>query len=165
MLGIRDSMVERTMFGLTVIFLAGLSQAMAQVKPSLNDKTLQPTATQPADPVQKQASAGTNLPQRCQPSADETQPSEAWPHNVKLSWNASVPLTTSTSDQIRCYLVYRSATPPDTDTIPIGITLAPETTYLDLHVKPGDYYYAVRAVNVGGETSDFSKNVPVQVPR
>jgi hypothetical protein len=162
MLRIGDSIVKPTMFGLTVIFIAGMSQVMAQA-PRMNDKSLQETATQRADPVQKLVSATTSLPDICKTSVGEAQPSVHGPHSVKLSWNASVPLTTSRNDEISCYLVYRSASPPDKNATLIGIALAPETTYIDLHVESGSYYYAVRAVNVGGSKSDFSKDVSVQV--
>ena len=72
----------------------------------------------------------------------------------------------SRAGSLNCYLIYRTADYFDPKSAPIiGVTRAPDTTYVDLHVEPGSYHYAVRAVSVAGAKSDFSKELPVQVPR
>jgi len=88
------------------------------------------------------------------------------PRTVTLSWHASIPATTSDADAITCYLIYRTADYFDPKSPPIiGVTRAPDTTYVDLHVEPESYHYAVLAVSAAGAKSDFSKELPVQVPR
>jgi len=88
------------------------------------------------------------------------------PHSVTLSWNASVAKSASKLDAVEGYYVYRSlASQTYTENNRINSSPLPGTTCVDTDVQPGEiYYYAVKAVAVGGAKSDFSKEAKAKIP-
>jgi hypothetical protein len=86
-------------------------------------------------------------------------------HVVKLSWNASAPVSKSPRDAIVGYIVYRSTTAHDPNAVAITSSKIPSTTYSDSTVESGKtYYYVTRAVTAGGTLSGPSNEIPVVVP-
>jgi len=87
-------------------------------------------------------------------------------HSVKLTWNPSVPVSTSTRDAIVGYFVYRSKKPHDPNAKQINRTLIAGTTFVDVHVEPGKvYYYTTRAKSAGGMLSGPSNEAQAVIPR
>jgi len=144
-------------------FIVGIAQMSgAQAVSQLNASEPPASSTKAG---QKQPLGDTNPPSICISAGKAAEPAAHGPHAVTLSWHASVPATTSDNDVISCYLIYRTAVSWNPGTAPlIGVTHAPDTNYVDLHVESGNYYYAVRAVSHRGVQSKFSKELPVQVP-
>jgi len=160
MLGIRDSIIKQTILGLTVIFLVGIVQMTAQVKPGLSASTSPPTGTQQPDTAQKRP---TNTTAACNGLGDKTAP--AGDHTVTLSWNPSIPASTLPRDAVIGYIVYRSTKPNDVRALPINTAQLTDTTCVDTQVAPGqNYYYVTRAVSAAGALSGPSNEVRVQIP-
>ena len=145
------------------IFILGIAQMSgAQLASKLSASAAVLTSTKAGH---QQTLADANPPGICTSAAKTAQPAAHGPHTATLSWHASVPGGPNSNDAISCYLIYRTADSWDPDKAPmVGVTRAPNTTYVDLHVESGNYYYAVRAVSHGGAQSKFSRELPVQVP-
>ena len=91
---------------------------------------------------------------------------ESTEHSVKLTWNPSVPVSTSTRDAIVGYFVYRSKKPHDRNAKQINRSLIAGTTFVDVHVEPGKvYYYTTRAKSAGGMLSGPSNEAQAAIPR
>jgi hypothetical protein len=149
---------------LTVLIIGIAQVSVAQVVSGSTADAPLPANTKAG---QHPSPAGVRRPEICVTSAEQAAHLLAHgPRTVTLSWHASIPATRSDADAISCYLIYRTADYFDPRSAPIiGVTRAPDTTYVDLHVEPGSYHYAVRAVSVAGAKSDFSRKLPVNVPR
>jgi hypothetical protein len=88
------------------------------------------------------------------------------PHSVTLSWNATVPTSSSPRDAIKGYSVYRSLTSHIyAESNRISESLVRGTQCVDSAVRPRKtYFYAVRAVTEEGRQSTFSIEIKAVVP-
>jgi hypothetical protein len=161
MLSIRERIPNRLLFRLIAVFLTGICQITAQVKPALRATTSPPNATQQV-PSQRQATTTAALPAACDALGDTAAPGA---HTVTLFWNASVPASAQPRDAVIGYIVYRSTKPQDTSALPINIRHLTDTACVDMHVAPGQiYYYVTRAVSASGALSGPSNEIRVQIP-
>jgi len=151
---------KRIFLGLAVVLLTGPLQIGAQVKPENAGTAPSRTATQLAVtqtntlPTPAAACDGSGI-----------KPTGPGAQTVTLSWNPSVPASAQPRDAVIGYIVYRSATPHDTNAPPINTRRLTETACVDTQVKPGGiYYYVTRAVSASGALSSPSTEVGVRIP-
>jgi len=89
--------------------------------------------------------------------------SGAKPHSVRLSWQSSVPASSSPGDAIKGYNVYRRR--PSGQYIKINVGLIHGTGCTDDSVGAGQtYYYKTNAVSASGAVSGFSQEIKANVP-
>jgi len=139
---------------LICLVLLLVTQLMAQAKPDLQATTSSTASTAIASDKQPAVEPCQALNAKSPPGA----------HTVKLSWNASVPASTSSADAVIGYIVYRSRTPNDLKSLPINLRRITDTACFDVNVSPGaDYYYVIRAVSANG-ISGPSNQVHVHIP-
>ena len=164
MLDILEGAAKRTTLSLVAAALACVSLMMAQSESgseltntpsrSSGDKTVHTT---------KMTASEAPVPVACDKLNDQAPPGS---HTVKLSWNASVPLSASAADKVIGYIVYRSTIANDMGVLPLNIRRLIDTTCVDMHVSPGViYYYVIRAVSARGAVSAPSNAVRVEIPR
>lgn len=163
MLTVVIRVLKRPTVALIAVFLAGMADSAAQVKPGLS-ATPSPAAATHQLVSQKQPSTTATSPAACN-ALGNTAAAHPGNHTVSLSWNASVPATSSSRDAVIGYIVYRSTKPHDTKALPINIQRLVDTKCVDTQVVPGEtYYYVTRAVSARGALSGPSNEVRVKVP-
>jgi hypothetical protein len=87
-------------------------------------------------------------------------------HSVTLTWNASIPRSSSKQDVILGYYVYRSGTSNSyNDTKQLNSEPLPGTQCIDRAVAPGGkYFYVVKAIAGNKLKSDSSNEAAVLIP-
>jgi hypothetical protein len=88
------------------------------------------------------------------------------PHSVSLSWNPTVPASSSPRDAVQGYYVYRSLTSHTySEGDRISRTPLPTTHCVDTTVEPQrTYFYVVKALTTGGTQSGSSAEIKAVVP-
>jgi len=92
--------------------------------------------------------------------------SKSGAHSVTLSWNASIPRSSTKDDAILGYYVYRSSTSNSyDDSNQLNSEPLPGTQCIDRTVAPrGKYFYVVRAIAGNKKKSGNSNEAPATIP-
>lgn len=93
----------------------------------------------------------------------ESVASSSKPHSVRLSWVASIPVSSSPDNAVLGYNVYRRD--PGTEYEKINKDLIPHTSCVDyLVTSRHTYYFATKAVSANGLVGKPSPEVQVVIP-
>jgi len=122
--------------------------------------------TPPAQIVPPCSSTPANSPPSNSNTNSGTSQTKTGPHSVTLSWNASVPRSSTKDDAIVGYYVYRSGTSNSyNDSNQLNSEPLPGTQCIDTNVAPrGKYFYVVRAIAGNKKKSGNSNEAPATIP-
>lgn len=104
------------------------------------------------------ASAGVDIPDTTAPSAPTGLSAAAAGEDVQLSWTAS-----DDDVAVTGYEVHRSTTAGFTPSAATSVGTATDTSFTDVAVGPGTWYYLVVATDAAGNVSGASNQADVEV--